>query len=170
MKSSTLKPYFFRCPIASDESAAWLSLGWRRIPVTMIDSSIDGFTFTVPGSGVRYVRYDRRWTLTTRDEKWVVHGEWMYHSLDGDAQLGVRRIEDLSIPPDTTVRCFLPWRRSGQGYDFSGMAFGGVLLLVAAILSLPGIGDALGTAPVIRSVIHASINAVDRSVMQFLRS
>ncbi|MEZ6089897.1 MAG: hypothetical protein R3C05_18085 [Pirellulaceae bacterium] len=162
----------YRCPVAAEKAKAWLQMGHRRVNVTMLDTSIEGFTIVIRPKDVRLLRYDVTWTLTTCDEKCIVHPEWMYNADATSGQLGLRRVRDVT--PSRMRRKHSAWFmggafRGGES-DLSGLALGGMLMLIVAILTLPGIGDDLGTAPRIQSLLQDGFRSVASSIQSFLNS
>lgn len=141
---------FFRCPVQSECAEATLQIAGVKIAAKLQEQSIDGFTVTVAASRVPRLRFGKSWTLTTKGDRVEVHPEWMFHATNGDVQMALRRIKDLNEMPSQFSR-WNPFarraeRRQRQGAS-SEIAFAGILVFVFAVLSLPGLGDAVGTAP-----------------------
>lgn len=142
---------FFRCPVQSDCAAATLRVAGKRVPVKLQEQSIDGFTVTVDAATAEKLRFGKPWVLITKDDRVEVHPEWIFHAPNGDIQMALRRMKDLNeiATPSSRWNPFakrIGSRQCGQGAT-SEIAFAGVLVFVFAVLSLPGLGDAVGTAP-----------------------
>jgi hypothetical protein len=154
---------FFRCPIQAEQANAALQIGWRKVPVVLRETSIDGFTVLVSPKYASRLRVGRAWRLKSQAETSVVHGEWMFMSPEGLLQLGLRRIADIT-PVErcggSSWRSLLSPRRLLSRQKSPELAFGGALLLVVALISTPGIGGPLGTAKPIREAVGAVFVAV----------
>lgn len=142
---------YFRCPVQSECAEATLHVAPAKIPASLQEQSIDGFTVMIDASKAPKLRFGKSWLLTTKDDHVEVHPEWIFHSTDGDVQLGLRRMKDLnrieerpSVWNPFARRAENRGRRQGTANE---IAFVGVLVFIFAVLSLPGLGDAIGTAP-----------------------
>jgi hypothetical protein len=160
---------FFRCPVQQDQASAELWIGRRRLAATLQETSIDGFTLVVEASMAVHLQVGRPWILQTSAERSEVHVEWLFHAPGGAVQLGVRRLRDLTPLPS-----FNSWRprlliqgstnrRVGHSAT-PELLFFALLACLFGALSLPGIGDQLGTAPRIRRVVQALLSEADRVV------
>ncbi|QDV11653.1 hypothetical protein CA51_15250 [Rosistilla oblonga] len=162
---------FFRCPISGERAIGVLKVGRRRIPVTLVDASIEGYTLRVAKKYARKLRKDRKWILIAQHERTLVWPQWRFTAENGAATIAVCRLQDIT--PQEGVR--RTWQLTGSipkdsGSSLSGMALGGMLLLMIAIVCLPGIGDDLGTAPRIGSFLSDALRGFGISVRQFLNS
>lgn len=142
---------FFRCPVQSECAQATLHVARTKIPANLQEQSIDGFTVTVDAAMAPKLRFGKAWVLTTNDDRVQVHPEWIFHALNGDVQMALRRMKDLNeiVHPSggwNPFRYRTESRQRGQG-SRNEIAFAGVLVFIFAVLSLPGLGDAVGTAP-----------------------
>ncbi|QDS87159.1 hypothetical protein EC9_13360 [Rosistilla ulvae] len=162
---------FFRCPVTGKCAVGSLKVGRKRIPVTVIATSIDGFTLCVGKRYAKRIRENCSWTLVLLNERSRVTPQWMFNDADGDTKLSVRRLQDLT-PQEGVRRSWFVWNHRSQdsGASTSGIALGGMLLLITAIVCLPGIGDDLGSAPWIRSFLREALRHLGMSVRQFLNS
>lgn len=140
-------PDYFRCPVQEDQGAATIQVGWRKIDVTVQETSIDGFTILVPPSAAGRLNVSKPWVLVFDGGRYEVHGQWFFHAPDGHVQVGMRRLRDL-----TTAQ--VQYRRSGffnavglrnDSADSSTIAFAGFVLVLICAMALPGLGDTLGT-------------------------
>ncbi len=169
MNDATKHDRFYRCPVQRGCGQASLRVGTRQIPVTFEEQSIDGFTITVEASKRGRLRFAKMWVLCSEHDVVEVHPEWMFHAPNQSVQLGLRRLKDLSTESKASRRWQF-WRSgwNARKNDHHGheIAFAGILFLLLAILSLPGLGDALGTAP----RIQAAAAEVGQLVGRTLRS
>lgn len=159
----------FRCPVQPENATATLRVGFRKVSVSVIDTSVEGFTLNVPKRSTKRLRHDSKWILEFNGERTLVHPEWMFNAPNGDAQLGVRRVEDLT-PPPTVGRSWFFSSSGGDDGGKAGMALGGVVMLLIAIACLPGIGDDLGTAPLVRGMLGDTMTDLSISVRRFFNS
>ncbi|WP_164102004.1 hypothetical protein [Candidatus Laterigemmans baculatus] len=151
---------FFRCPVQNDQSRAVIYIGCGRIPAVLQETSIDGFTLTVAPKHASRVRLGRPWLLKTRAEKVEVHAEWLFHAPKGQVQLGVRRLRDLTpAPAEKSGWSLFGSRRASQG-NTAELVFAGLVLVIFLIMSLPGIGEQLGTAPRIRAAVESVVQTL----------
>jgi len=67
--------------------------------------------------------------------------------------MGLRRLRDLTKPVDPRPALSKGRSVNSYGSGFSGVFFSGILLLVFLVLAMPGLGDALGTAPRIEEAV-----------------
>ena len=162
----------YRCPVDADRATAILQVGRRRIQVKILDTSIEGFTIVIKPHDVRRLRYDVTWLLTTCNEKCVVHPEWMYNADATNGQLGLRRMQDVTRAKvqRKQKRSFGNGHSRGGESDLSSLALGGMIMLIIAIISLPGIGDDLGTAPRIQSMLHEGFRALAMAMRSIFHS
>lgn len=156
---------YFRCPIPSDQAKAVLVVGRRSIPILVQEASIDAFTVLVAPRYSSKLKVGRPWTLEYDGTRTEIHPQWIFNSPDGQVQLGLRRLRDLTRPPSVR-RSFLT-RVGGRRYEdpsFSAAAYGGFVLCLFALMSLPGLGDQLGTAPRIENTIRWIIKGIDQAI------
>ncbi len=152
---------FFRCPVQAEQATATIKCGLRRIPVTLRETSIDGFTVVVAARYAGQLRVGTAWTLITKAERNIVHGEWIFMSPEGSLQLGLRRIQDITPiaqPRGSWLPKFLS-RRQGK-HSSPEILLVGVILVIIIALSSPGMGDTFGTASKIRRFVTEVIGAI----------
>lgn len=169
MSDSDRSSSFFRCRVPSEQSKASLRIGSSTIPAVLQETSIDGFTVTVDPKYGKRMRVARRWLLTTENEKAEVHAEWMFHAPSGAIQLGLRRLRDLT--PSEEPRGGLMWgwgRRRSIDSSTPELVFAGLVVFLFVTLSLPGLGDHLGTAPRIRSAVQGVMDTAGMMLREIL--
>ncbi|TWU11190.1 hypothetical protein Pla52o_56280 [Novipirellula galeiformis] len=157
---------FFRCPIQAADGKATIRIGWKRIPVTVQETSIEGFTLTVPAKYTSRIQISGPWELVFADSRTEVHPQWFFNAPDGNAQLAVRRLRDLTKPDRIPSSWRIPFRgpRSNQN-DNATIAFGGLVLAFIAVLSSSRIGEELGTAKYLQSAFAS----VCKGILETLR-
>jgi hypothetical protein len=152
--SATQDPSYYRCPVHEDHAEAVLCSRRRRLKVLVQETSIDGFTVLVKPCDANRLTIGRPWVLEYEGTRVEVHGQWFFNSPDGHVQMGLRRLRDLTKPGSPTGPLFSKWRSASiHDMGFSGLVYTGLLLVIFLVLAMPGIGDALGTAPKIESAV-----------------
>lgn len=167
MSESDRTSSFFRCRVQSEQSKASLRIGGTTVPAVLQETSIDGFTVTVDPKYGKRLRVARQWLLKTDNEKVEVHAEWLFHAPDGMIQLGLRRIRDLT--PSEEPRGGLMWRFGrSRSIDSSTpeLVFAGLVVFLFVTLTLPGLGDHLGTAPRIRAAVQGVMDTAGLMLRQ----
>lgn len=169
MSESDRSSSFFRCRVPSEQSKARLRIGSCTIPAVLQETSIDGFTVTLDPKYGKRLRVARRWLLTTGNEKAEVHVEWMFHAPSGDIQLGLRRLRDLTPSEEPRGGLLWGWGR-GRSIDTSTpeLLFAGLVVFLFVTLSLPGLGDHLGTAPRIRAAVQGVMDSAGMMLREIL--
>lgn len=162
-------PSFYRCRVQSDNSRAVLRAGWRKIEATLQETSIDGYTVLVSEQAARKLRVGRPWLLEHEGARIEVHPQWVFNSPDGQVQLGLRRLRDLT-PPEPIRKSVLArvGGRRCEDPSVSAAAFGGFVLFLFCLMALPGLGDRLGTADRIQAAFHWVIDGIDESLGGYL--
>jgi hypothetical protein len=158
---------YFRCPIPSDQAKAVLIVGRRSIPILVQEASIDAFTVLVAPKYSSKLKVGRPWTLEYDDTRTEIHPQWIFNSPDGQVQLGLRRLRDLTT--QAMVRRSFLTKVGGKRYEdpsFSAAAYGGFVLFLFALMSLPGLGDRLGTAPRIERTLRWIVDGIDQAITQ----
>lgn len=155
---------FYRCQVSSEESKATLWTGGRKVHATLRETAIDGFTVIVAGKYARQLQLGSVWTMRARGETNRVHAEWIFHGYGQDVQIGLRRLEEViqSEEPRGGLRTYFSSTSSlASGVsNYAGLALAGLLMVLFLMLSLPGIGDRLGTAPVIEKIAKAAMQLI----------
>lgn len=161
---------FFRCPVQGDHSRAVIQIGRRRIPAVLQETSIDGFTLTVTPKYASSLRMGRPWLLRTYSEKTEVHAEWLFHAPSGQVQLGVRRLRDLTPAEQARSgwRFRLPFGPRSLHTNTPELIFAALVATIFVILSLPGVGEQLGTAPRIRAAVEGVVETLSLMVRRVI--
>lgn len=156
---------YFRCPIPTDQARAVLVVGRRSVPILVQEASIDAFTVLVAPRHSSKLKVGRPWTLEYDGTRTEIHPQWIFNSPDGQVQLGLRRLRDLTTQP--TVRRSILTRVGGKRYEdpnFSAAAYGGFVLFLFSLMALPGLGDRLGTAPRIEATVKWMLSGIQQAM------
>ncbi len=150
-----------RFPVAKSDAQATLVLGRRRIPAQLLEVSIDGFVVTVKKSYLNRMQFDRPWKMVSGSEQCLIAGELLEGGTRSLARLFLHRLHDVT-PEPTIKRSWLPSRcRNTLGVSAAPEVMLCVMLsVIVGMFALPGVGDRLGTAKIIRTVIHSAISFV----------
>lgn len=160
---------FFRCPVQSEQSKAVILVGRRKINATVQETSIDGFTVLVGPKDAPKLKVGRPWVLEYDGTRIQIHPQWFFNSPDGHAQMGLRRLRDLT-QPDPIRRSWLT-RFGGSRYENpnnAAVAFGGFVLFLFALMALPGFGERLGTAARIQDAFGWMISSANEMLNQWI--
>jgi hypothetical protein len=158
---------YFRCPIPTEQAKAVLYVGRRRMAVTVQEASIDAFTILVKPRHASKLKVSRVWVLEYDDTRTEIHPEWIFNAPDGQVQLGLRRVQDLTAVarPHSSVLRRVSGARS-EDPSLSAAAYGGFVMFLFILMALPGLGDRLGTAKRIQDTISWVIQGVDQSISE----
>jgi hypothetical protein len=150
---------FFRCPVPEEQAEATLVVGRKRLKGTLLERSIDGFTLLLPATEAKYLSLGSPLVLQCDAECSEVHLQWFFHAPGNRMQLGLRRLRDLT--PSLTNPAATGGRvKRGGGIPFvPDLAMCMWIAIALCVVSLPGVGDKLGTAPVIRDAMKSVWNA-----------
>jgi len=143
----------FRCPVPLERSAASLRLGWRDCPVNVIDTSRESFTVQVSRKLFRRFSEGTRAVLSFHGETWDVQCTALLQLADDKYHLSLLRLIDRSVMKTPRSSTGLFTSVAGKGYDPT-LTIAMFAALVLACVALPGTGDKLGTAPVIRKALN----------------
>ena len=160
---------FFRCPVQAEQSQGVIRVGRSRISTTVQETSIDGFTVLVEHHLASKLKVGRPWILEHEETRVEVHPQWFFNAPEGRAQIGLRRLRDLTRP--MKERRSLLTRYGGGRYDdpsVSAAVYGGFVLFLFSLLALPGLGDRLGTATRIQNGFRWVVEGIDESIRPYL--
>lgn len=162
MNQESCSNEFYRCQVSSEQAKATIWTGGRKIPATLRETAIDGFTIIVAGKYARWLRLGCAWTMKARGERNRVHAEWIFHANGQDVQIGLRRLEEVldSNEPKGGFRTYFGRSSLSSYSDYAGLALAGLSMTIFLLLSLPGVGDRLGTAPIIQQVARSIMNII----------
>ena len=100
-----------------------------------------------------------------------VHPQWFFNSPDGQVQLGLRQVKDvtkLKVKAGSLWSRVLP-RKKIENSQASSAALGGFVLVLFCALALPGIGDKLGTASRIQKSLRWFVQGADSQIDEWMR-
>lgn len=161
MPAANASKEFYRCRVSEELSRATLCVGRKRIPATLRETSIDGFSVLVKAKLAKRLAIGRTWVLTAGEERTEVGVEWMYQTTGGDVQIGLRRLADLTPNPEPRGgwRTHFGRTTASSHSDTPSLAFAGMLMIIVIAISTPAIGDPLGTAPRIQGAFDMLVGA-----------
>lgn len=151
----------FRCAIAPEHSQAVLRVGSRKHAINVLDTSRDGFTLRCPARLAKHFKAGGDAKLIFRGEVWAVRRISLYNESSDFVHIGCERIQDVTrvkAPKSSFLAAMTP--RFATSSDPTFLMFL-VVALIIAVVSLPGIGDRLGTAKKINRGIKSVANEVD---------
>ncbi len=154
----------FRCSIAPEHSSAELRIGRRKYAVNVLDTSRDGFTLRCSNK-VANAWGERNVRLNFRGDTWEIRRMSSYNESSEAVHVGCKRLRELTKIEEPTSglwSLFTPKLNSTTN-DPTFLMFLIVAFLFACV-SLPGLGDKLGTAPKIRSGVEAIFETVDEMI------
>ncbi len=166
---SSTNESFYRCKISADCSAGSLIIGRRKVNVIIQETSIDGFTIVVPARAAKRLKVGTPWILDYDGTKTETHAQWFYHSPDGETQIGLRRLRDVTPEPQIGAwySPLLPTRSRASMTD-SSVAYAGFALVLFIVMAMPGVGDHLGTASHIEDAANWIYHGVSHELGQWL--
>lgn len=146
---------FFRCPVSPERGEAVVRIGRRRLPVEVHEASIDGFTILVHAAQACRLTFGSAWTLNYDGAVLEVHPQWFFNAPDGNVQVGLRRLRDLTPEPSFTGR-WSGWRSRNVESTHGGppLVLAGTILALIVGLTWTGIGGKLAATPVIGNLVQ----------------
>ncbi len=147
----------YRCCIASENSAGKLKISGHVYDVSVLNTSRTGFCIRASNSVANKLRGKRRPILLYAGETWEVELKSRFSDESKFTNLGMTRVRDLTKFTQPSSWFSGLFSSSNYQSDPTFLAFL-VLAFLTAIISLPGIGDSLGTAPKVREVIKSVID------------
>lgn len=149
----------FRCAIPPENSSAQLKIGKKCYQVSVLDTSRTGFTVVAPNRVAKKLKEKAVYQLSFSGEKWEVGKRSSYRENDRDVHVGFHRIRELTKlkPPKSSLWDYAP--KFDSNADPSFLMFL-IVVFVIACVSLPGIGDGLGTAPKVRDGVRAVLGSI----------
>lgn len=157
MSHATIERQEYRCCIAAENSAGKLKIGLRTFDVCVTNTSRTGFGIRMPTHVAKKLSSKRRLLLLYAGETWEVGVQSRYSDDSQFTNLGLirgRELTKLQVPGSWWGGMF---SRSSAPADPTFLAFL-VLAFLIAVISLPGIGDSLGTAPKVRKALSSLLD------------
>ena len=143
----------FRCSIAAENSAARLRVGSWTYDVNVVDTSRTGIGIRVSNVIAEKLGKRKRLVVIYQGEKWEVEITSRYQDDPHYTVLGTTRRRELTKLPQPSGWNWNWLTQQSCQADPTFLAFL-VLAFLVAVISLPGIGDSLGTAPKVRGVLE----------------
>ena len=160
---------YFRCPILNGRTDATIRIGRKKVKASVQETSIDGFTITVPKKYSGNLKVGKSWVLDHEGAKTVVHPLWFFNMPDGNVQMGLRRLEDITPPENPRNSLLIKFGGARfQDPNFSAAFYGGIVLSLICLLALPGWGDHMGTSDRIHNAFHWLLDGLDDTFGQYL--
>lgn len=153
----------FRCTVPPENSAAKLKVKNKWHDVAVLDTSRSGFSVRVGGGIARKLKAGQTYQLKFNGEHWRVEQESNFSDTGGDSTIGFSRIEELTKIklPSTPWTAYVS--KTSSQTDPTFLFFLMIVFLIACI-SLPGVGDNLGTAPKVRDGVKAAIDTFKEAI------
>lgn len=138
----------YRCKVFGD-SAATLTVGRKLMKVHVREKSGNGFTLGITPKQAKKINAGSQYTLQYDDRRMDVIAESYAETVQGEARLQVGTIREFEPKESWAFR--FPFMKGTRilSYDCgidSAAAYGGFVLVLFCVMSLPGIGEQLGTA------------------------
>ncbi len=155
----------YRCVIAPENSAARLCVGAKSLPVSVLDTSRDGFTVRIANQELKRIQSARILQLHFAGERWEVDRIGTFKACTEFTQLTLSRVRELTRIKQPNGFCwvFVP-QFSGQ--KDPTLLLGLLVAFLLACICLPGIGDQIGTAPKVSRTVRSFWNKLDNSVFR----
>lgn len=99
MNRSSQSSDYFKSTSALGPTPARIRIGRRIIPTSVQDASIDGFTVLVNAVDATRLILGKPWVLMHENSTIEVHAQWFFHADQGDVQIGLRLVRDLTGTP-----------------------------------------------------------------------
>lgn len=154
------QPYF-RCPIPAESQAAKLRVSGKKYRVRVEESSIDGFTVSLPESLLRKIKLG---TTVVLHYDGMVLEMFVHAYANGEIatqQVVLHRLRDLTPKPriGTWVPAFLR-RRMHSEATHTELMYVGFVMVLFLLVALPGVGDQLGTADRIQNGLQNLVKGI----------
>lgn len=145
----------YRCKVVGD-AAAILQVGSKHVNCHVRETSGSGFTVGLEQKLAKKIKLGQKIELRYEDRRILVMAKAFVESVQGEARLMIETIREFEPKERWAFR--LPFSRGSRVINHesgisSGAAYGGFVLVIFCVMSLPGIGDKLGTAPRIETAL-----------------
>jgi len=154
----------YRCKVVENTKAT-LQVGRSLLKVEVRETFGSGFTLGVAPKLAKRIKSGRRYQLRYDDRRIEVHARGYVESQKGEFRLLVDIIHEYEPKERWAFRLPFTKGRRIMTHDLgisSGAAYGGFVLILFCALSLPGIGDKLGTA----TRIEAALKLMGRNLVE----
>ena len=144
----------YRCCIATKDSAGKLRIAGKWYSACVLDTSATGYRVRVPYSVGKQMWGRRTGVLDFGGEQWEVEVKSRCTEDSQFTDLGFIRTKELTRYPAPTSWPFLSDSNANLHSDPAFLGFL-VVAFITAVVCLPGVGDSLGTAPRVKTVIQS---------------
>lgn len=146
----------YRCKVVGD-CPATLYDGHKAFRGYVREKSGNGFTIGIDPKYAKKVKSGKSYELRYEDRRVQVMAETFAETVQGEARLQLGTIREFEPRERWAFR--LPFTKGTRvikhdSFITSGAAYGGFVLVLFCVMSLPGIGEQLGTAPRIESALE----------------
>lgn len=148
----------FRCCIASENSAGRLKIAGFWYSACVLDMSRTGYRVRLANSVAKKLRGRRVPVLDFAGEQWEVDVKSRFSNGNEYTELGLARRKELTRYKLPSSWSFVVPNCLNANSDPAFLGFL-VLAFLVVVLSLPGIGDTLGTAPKVRHAVKSVLEA-----------
>lgn len=145
----------YRCKVFGD-SAATLIVNRKALKVDVREKAGNGFTLGINPKLAKKIKTGSQYTLQYDDRRIDIIAEAFVETVQGETRLRVGTIREFEPKERWAFR--LPFMKGNRvfapdcGID-NGTVYAGFVLILFCVMSLPGIGDQLGTAPRIETAL-----------------
>ncbi|MEM6473138.1 MAG: hypothetical protein AAF802_26490 [Planctomycetota bacterium] len=152
---NTKQEKVYRCKVVENTDAK-LHIGSSHYNVHVRETSGSGFTLGLSPKIAKKVKLGRTYDLQYDGRKIQVTADSYGTSTGGEERLSAKTVREYEPKERWAFR--LPFTRGAKviSHDSginSGAVYGGFVLVLFCVMSLPGIGDHLGTAPRIETAL-----------------
>ncbi|GAB5405089.1 MAG: hypothetical protein Aurels2KO_33200 [Aureliella sp.] len=150
----------FRCAVAPEYSKGVLIVGRRKFAINVLDTSRDGYTLRCTAKIAEKFSAGSKARLVFRGETWEIARKSLYNESNDVVHLGCTRIRDLTRTKEPRASIFAALvPQNALSSDPALLMFLLIAFMVACV-SLPGLGNQLGTAPRIQKGINTIVKEV----------
>lgn len=143
--------------VEPQESLGFLEHESSRAAVKVIERSVGGFTVALPPEQAQKFPGGENAILAIGSQYYTVMISGYFREGNRKSHLGLKIVLVEEPPKRNTHRLSKPVTKDGSSSSRERFTYGLVAALLLALVALPGIGDLLGTAPLIRGAIQSSI-------------
>ncbi len=156
---------FFRCPIAPENGAATIKIGFGRVRGCVIEKSLTGYTMLLKRRYARRMKIGRKFHMQFDGALMQVQLLRKQNIDKSCTRLALVMSNDYTPPQKVKSTCWhalLPSAKPGSGS--TQLAFAGFAMVLFCVLSLPGLGDKLGTAEPIQKGFQTVLQTADAQI------
>ncbi|MEM0925879.1 MAG: hypothetical protein AAGJ83_07565 [Planctomycetota bacterium] len=145
----------YRCKVVGKNDATLL-IGSSNHKLQVRETSGSGFTLGLTKKLAKKIKLGRTYDLSYDGRRIQVQAESFGTPSDGEERLAALTVKEYEPKERWAFR--LPFTKGGKVITHdtginSGAVYGGFVLVLFCVMSLPGVGDHLGTAPRIENAL-----------------